>query len=425
MMRFEIGAKLADAWRDQEFWEMAWQAAWEQSLLYRQQPGRSGSDYWNRRAARFTAQTQEGDAVEQIMKVVHLLGHKDAMKKDSRVLDIGSGPGNYAVPIARRVHQVVALDPAEEMLKKLAKRAAEADLTNIVTAHQAWEDVDLDQAGWRGAFDIVLALMAPPFNGAANLKKMLAACRGVFLGGGYLRRDDPVLRELWQELGLGEMPDFCPDPFYAYHWLYASGYYPDLEMEHHYTLRQLTPKDAQAELEDSVYPYLDLTPAVSEKIRGFVEERTHGGVFLSARSAVAGWVICTVGAPVPKAEQVDAHHHDHDHPHDHDHHHDHEREHGHEHEHDNDDAHHHEHEHDHPHDHDHGHEHDHDHHHDHDHPHDHDHHHDHEREHSHEHEHDNDDAHHHEHEHDHPHDHGQEHDHGHHHEDGHDHGHAK
>ena len=348
-MSFETGKKLAGAWRDPEFWEEAWHAAWEQSLLHRQQPGRSGSDYWNRRATRFTAQTQENGVLERIMKVVHMLGHKDALKRDSQVLDIGSGPGNYAIPIARRVHQVVALDPASEMLEILKKRAAEADLTNIVTVHQAWEEVDLDQAGWRGAFDAVLALMVPPFNGADNFKKMLAACRGVFIAGGHLRRDDPVRRELWQELGLGEMPDFCPDPFYAYHWLYASGYYPDLEMEHYYSLRQLTPDEARAELEDSVYPYLDLTPAVREKIRGFVEQRTHGGVFLSARSAVAGWVICAVGAPVPKEEQVHVHHHghEHDHPHDHEHGHDHD--------------HHHEHDHSHLHEHDHQQDHDHQH----------------------------------------------------------------
>jgi SAM-dependent methyltransferase len=360
-MSSDTGARLAGAWHDPAFWDDAWRAAREQFLpdaRGRQRPERADSDCWNRRAARFTAQTQENSVVERIMKVVHMLGHKDALKRDSRVLDIGSGPGNFAIPIARRVRQVVALDPESEMLEILAKRAAEAEVVNIVPVRQSWEEVDLDQAGWRGSFDAVLALMVPPFNGVANLQKMLAACRGVFMAGGHLRRDDPVRRELWQELGLGEMPDFCPDPFYAYHWLYASGYYPDLEMEHYYSLRQLAPEEARAELEDSVYPYLELTPAVSEQIRKFVEQHARGGVFLSARSAVIGWVLCTVGAPVPQEEQVQVHdhghHHDHDHGHDHshDHHHEHEHDHGrdhHSHEHDRD--HHHEHDHDHGHDH--------------------------------------------------------------------------
>jgi SAM-dependent methyltransferase len=374
-MSLEIGARLAGAWRDPEFWEEAWQAAWEQSLPGAlrawQQPGKSGSDYWNRRAARFAVQTQESGIIERITKVVHLLGHKDALKRDSRVLDIGSGPGNYAIPIARRVRQVVALDPASGMLEILKQRAAEADLDNIETVGQAWEEIDLGQAGWHGAFDTVLALNSPSFNGVANLKKMLAACRGVFMAGDYLRRDDPGRRELWQELGLGEMPDWCPGPFYAYHWLYASGYYPDLETEHSYSLSQLAPDEAQAELEDSVYPYLDLTPAVREQIREFVERRTHEGKFMSARSAVVGWVICAVGAPVPQEEQVRVHHHDHDHEHPHDHAHDHP----------------HDHDHDHPHDHahDHGHHHDHDdeHHHEHDQRHDHQHSHEHDDDHDH------------------------------------------
>jgi len=339
-MSFDIG-ELAAAWRDPEFWEEAWETAWKQSLLYRQQPARAGGEYWDRRSARFAAQTRESGVDERVMKVVHLLGHKDALKKDSRVLDIGAGPGNYAIPIARRVQRVVALDPAGGMLEILKSRATEAELTNIDTVQQSWEAVDLVQAGWGGAFDAVLALMTPAFNGVDNLKKMLAACRGVLLVGGHLRRDDPVKRELWLELGLGERPEFCPDPFYAYHWLYASGYYPDLEMEHYYSLRQLAPEDAQAELEDAAYPYLDLTAAVREQIRQFVVQRTSEGVFLSANSTVVGWVVCATGAPVPEQEQVHTHAHDHEHDHDHGPHHHH--------------PHDHDHDHDHPHDHDHDH----------------------------------------------------------------------
>jgi ubiquinone/menaquinone biosynthesis C-methylase UbiE len=338
-MGFETSAKLAGAWRDPEFWGDAWGDARGQSLMSRQRPERAGSEHWNRSAARFAARTQESDAVDRIVQHIHMLGHKILLKRDSQVLDIGSGPGNYAIPIARQVRQVVALDPATEMLEILNKRAAEAGLTNIVTVRQAWEDVDLDQADWRGAFDMVLAAMAPPFNGVANLQKMLAACRGLFVAGGHLQRDEPVRRELWQELGLGELPDLCPDPFYAYHWLYASGYYPDLTTEQHFSLRQLKPAEAQAELEDSVYPFLDLTPDVREQIRGFVERRVHGGVFLLARSDVSGWVTCQVGTTVPQEEQSHIHQHDHDHGHPHEHsdahgnahghhHHDHEPDHG-------------------------------------------------------------------------------------------------
>ena len=51
-----------------------------------------------------------------------------------RVLDAGCGPGRLAIPLAKAVEpggEVIALDAQREMLEKLEKRAAEADITNL------------------------------------------------------------------------------------------------------------------------------------------------------------------------------------------------------------------------------------------------------------------------------------------------------
>ncbi|MDH7577475.1 MAG: class I SAM-dependent methyltransferase [Bacillota bacterium] len=288
------GEKLAAAWRDPHFWSEAWQAARARSLSARQRPERAGREWWNRRAARFAAQAQDSNAGERVIKVMHMLGHKDVLKKEARLLDIGAGPGIYSLPLARRVGQVVALDPAREMLDILDKRAREEGIANIEKVNQPWEEVDLDRAGWRGAFDVVLALMTPALKDEENLRKMLAACRGVFLAGGHLRREEPVRKELWKELGLGEMPEICPDPFYVFHWLYASGFYPDLETDHYHSHRELNPEEAAAELEDFLFPYLELTPDVRQRIRQLVEKRSKDGAFRMTRSFVVGWVVCAV-----------------------------------------------------------------------------------------------------------------------------------
>ncbi|MFI7133365.1 class I SAM-dependent methyltransferase [Nonomuraea sp. NPDC050153] len=45
------------------------------------------------------------------------IGHlAEAFGADSRVLDLGCGPGTIAIPLARRVTAVLAVDPAREML---------------------------------------------------------------------------------------------------------------------------------------------------------------------------------------------------------------------------------------------------------------------------------------------------------------------
>ncbi|MGI5290381.1 class I SAM-dependent methyltransferase [Nonomuraea polychroma] len=56
----------------------------------------------------------------------HLAG---ALGTGGRVLDLGCGPGTIAVPLARRVKAVLAVDPAEEMLAEGRRLAG--DVTNI------------------------------------------------------------------------------------------------------------------------------------------------------------------------------------------------------------------------------------------------------------------------------------------------------
>ncbi|GAA2294942.1 class I SAM-dependent methyltransferase [Nonomuraea roseoviolacea subsp. roseoviolacea] len=60
--------------------------------------------------------------------IEHLAG---AFGADSRVLDLGCGPGTIAIPLARRVRAVLAVDPAEEMLaegRRLAEGVQPVDL---------------------------------------------------------------------------------------------------------------------------------------------------------------------------------------------------------------------------------------------------------------------------------------------------------
>lgn len=367
MTEKSVGEILAASWRKPEFWAEAWQTARENSLYARQLPERSGREWWSRRAERFAEQTNDRDLPERVSKVMHMLGHKNIFSKEASLLDIGAGPGNYVLPLARRLKEAVALEPSEEMLRIFQQKAEELGVANAQGFCREWEEIDLEKEGWIGRFDIVLALMTPALYNAENLQKMLKACRGVFLAGGHLHREEPLRRELWKHLGLGERPEICPDIFYVFNWLYASGYYPDLEMEHYHYDRELKPEDAVLELQDSVYPYLEIDSSVQAKIEEFVKNHTKDGIVRIKRSFVAAWTICSL----KNDHAHDHHHHDHDHDH-----HDHE---------------HHHHEHDH-HEHDHGHSHDHDHH---DHGHEHDHH-DHEHDH---HDHEHHDHHHHEHKH--------------------------
>jgi len=73
-----------------------------------------------------------------------------------RVLEIGSGPGTYTIPLARRVGQVVAVEPLESMRQVLSEKMAKASLTNITFVPKRWEDVD-ENLDLSPPYDLVVA----------------------------------------------------------------------------------------------------------------------------------------------------------------------------------------------------------------------------------------------------------------------------
>jgi ubiquinone/menaquinone biosynthesis C-methylase UbiE len=72
---------------------------------------------------------------------------------DEVVLDIGCGPGTLAIPLAKKVKHVIAIDFSRNMLDELEAYAAREGVSNITTYHIGWED------DWSvlGAVDIAVA----------------------------------------------------------------------------------------------------------------------------------------------------------------------------------------------------------------------------------------------------------------------------
>ena len=59
-------------------------------------------------------------------------------RPDDRWLDIGAGAGRYALPVARRVRRVVAVDPSDSMLRALTASMAADGVTNIDVLAGRW-----------------------------------------------------------------------------------------------------------------------------------------------------------------------------------------------------------------------------------------------------------------------------------------------
>ena len=183
-----------------------------------------GADRWNAGAANW-GRAMSGSFNANYVDC--LLARMD-LSPDMTVLDVGCGSGRVAIPLAKRVRHVTALDQAPAMLE-LTKRNAEAEaVRNITTVHMDWTTARIGMDVER--HDVVLSSSsALMLELSAFLIQMdRAAKKRCYLtwGAGANARDARVCRALGEE--------YRPTPSYIviYNLLYSMGILANVEIYH-------------------------------------------------------------------------------------------------------------------------------------------------------------------------------------------------
>ncbi|MCX6686610.1 MAG: class I SAM-dependent methyltransferase, partial [Methanoregula sp.] len=81
------------------------------------------------------------------------------INRQSRVLDIGAGPGTLAIPLAPLVEQITAIEPGKGMVDLLYENMKKEGITNITCIRKRWEDID-PAVDLDGQYDIVVASLS-------------------------------------------------------------------------------------------------------------------------------------------------------------------------------------------------------------------------------------------------------------------------
>ena len=120
-------------------WNELWKVMRSSSPWRRTLDEPASSFYDERRAKHYNKYVMQngfkGHRERQIAKI--------ALNPDYTVLDIGSGPGTLAIPIAKQVKSVTAIDPSRGMLACLQENMEREGITNIVCINKRWEDTKL------------------------------------------------------------------------------------------------------------------------------------------------------------------------------------------------------------------------------------------------------------------------------------------
>jgi SAM-dependent methyltransferase len=197
--------------------------------------------FWDKRAKRFATGPMKSALQDPMLPRL-----RKAVSSSTTFMDVGSGPGRFAVTLAPRAKTVVAVDPSRKMLNLLRQRAKADGLRNVRTVVGAWLDVDVEPA------DVVLCSHVLPLiaDAAPFLAKLDAAARRrVFLYLGAFA-GDAIADPLWRHFhGSPRRPG--PSYLDAIDVLGELGIRPDVEIV------EIRVRARHADLDEAVENYCD------------------------------------------------------------------------------------------------------------------------------------------------------------------------
>jgi SAM-dependent methyltransferase len=98
---------------------------------------------------------------------------KRFITKDSSVLDIGAGFGRVAVPLAKEVRKLTAIEPARVYMNIMKDKAAREGVDNMEFSEDLWADFLLQEK-----YDLVYSTGSPAVSDPVTLMKVHDASRG-------------------------------------------------------------------------------------------------------------------------------------------------------------------------------------------------------------------------------------------------------
>lgn len=103
--------------------------------------GLSNNDYWGKRA-----KTYRQALHERTQQDPFFLRVRDAVNRNTTVLDVGAGTGRHTLALAPHVARVTAIDPSEAMLTFLREDVEVQGLANVETIQGEWMKEEVTDA---------------------------------------------------------------------------------------------------------------------------------------------------------------------------------------------------------------------------------------------------------------------------------------
>lgn len=119
-------------------WAARWRTLHETRSTQQSRRRTPEGDVWGQRSERFAGMIDSANPVRDTVL--------SRVQPDETVLDVGAGAGRYAIPLASKTREVVALEPSPGMGKRLAEEAQRRGLSNVRVITSDWLGAQVDPA---------------------------------------------------------------------------------------------------------------------------------------------------------------------------------------------------------------------------------------------------------------------------------------
>ncbi|SLM28367.1 putative SAM-dependent methyltransferase [Desulfamplus magnetovallimortis] len=281
--------------KNQKFWKDLWHNAIDNAS--EEKSCTENVKRWDKRADSFAKRTSSPEAIRRKEDIFSMLFSAGALKSGSRVLDIGAGPGNWAIPMVEAGAYVTALEPSAGMVDVLKKKMAAKNISpvQIKIDQRAWQDVNVEKEDMIGHFDLVFASMSPGVRDPETLDKAMKASRGfcylsTFSGGGWRS----CYNDMWKEITGEELESSSWDFIYPFTYVYSLGYRPRVAFN-------VWSHDREESIEDAIQNILffvegatEITTEARENLADYVQSHSVDGMFRQKQTICQGVMLWQV-----------------------------------------------------------------------------------------------------------------------------------
>jgi SAM-dependent methyltransferase len=244
---------------------------------------------WDLRADEFNSNSNQKEGAKRRNEVLRFLEARGLWREGIEILDIGCGPGKYALELAQKANSVVGVDLSPRMIRLARENAVQAGAAaHVCFEEAAWDETDLQARGWNGKFDLVFASMCPGINSPETLAKMSEASKNYCFMSHFVWRRS-LLRDDLHRLFYYKEPERSSQKniYCAFNLLWLAGFYPEVTY-YDTEWENVWPLEKAVEIYSLQLHAID--SGAKEMVRSYLEGKAENGLIREATQAKIAWM---------------------------------------------------------------------------------------------------------------------------------------